>query len=69
MTDEVVILEDEVSAEGETSSGTLASADDLLEKPFDDYTVTEGLLLLILLVLIAQVFIKLIKGAFKWLNW
>ena len=46
-----------------------------LERPFmttsfEDYTVTEGLLLLLLLFLFVKEFIlKLLKGVFSWLNW
>ena len=35
--------------------------------PIDDYTVTEGLLLLIFLILVLQVVIRFVKGAFWWL--
>ena len=35
--------------------------------PIDDYTVTEGLLLLIFLVLVFQFVIRFVKGAFWWL--
>ena len=35
--------------------------------PIDDYTVTEGLLLLIFLVLVLQFVIRFVKGAFWWL--
>ena len=35
--------------------------------PIDDYTVTEGLLLLIFLVLVLQLVIRFVKGAFWWL--
>lgn len=35
--------------------------------PIDDYSVTEGLLLLILLILVLQVVIRFVKGAFWWL--
>lgn len=35
--------------------------------PIDDYTVTEGLLLCILIVLIVQWLIRILKGGFWWL--
>ena len=42
----------------------------LMTTSFDDYTVTEGLLLLLLLFLFAKEFIlKPLKGVFSWLTW
>ena len=38
-----------------------------LETPFEDYTVTEGLLLALLLGLFLSCVIKIIKGGFYWL--
>ena len=39
-----------------------------LTTSFQDYTVTEGLLLLILLAAFAAC-IKILKGGFQWLRW
>lgn len=38
-----------------------------LTTPFDDYTVVEGLLLLILLILVINWVVKIVKGGFSWL--
>ena len=38
-----------------------------LSTPFDDYTVTEGLLLMILFALIIPQLIRIVKGGFFWL--
>lgn len=35
--------------------------------PLNDYTVTEGLLLLILFVLVVRIVIDILKGGFYWL--
>lgn len=40
-----------------------------LTTSFQDYTVTEGLLLLILLAAFATACIKILKGGFQWLRW
>lgn len=40
----------------------------LLTTSFSDYTVTEGLLLLLLLCLVAQSCIRILKGGFSWLR-
>lgn len=40
----------------------------LLETPFEDYTVTEGLLLLLLLSVFVSACAKLLKGGFAWLR-
>lgn len=40
-----------------------------LTTSFRDYTVTEGLLLLILLAAFAAACIKILKGGFSWLRW
>ncbi len=40
-----------------------------LTTSFRDYTVTEGLLLLILLAAFAAACIKILKGGFQWLRW
>lgn len=42
----------------------------LMTTSFDDYTVTEGLLLLLLLFLFVKEFIlRPLKGGFSWLFW
>lgn len=40
----------------------------MMETPFEDYTVTEGLLLLLLLSVFLSVCAKLLKGGFAWLR-
>ena len=40
----------------------------MLTTPFDDYTVTEGLLLLLLLSVLLSACAKLLKGGFAWLR-
>lgn len=59
------------SAEMEQYTETIVAevVDDRLfmTTPIDDYTVTEGLLLLIFLILVLQVVIRFVKGAFWWL--
>lgn len=40
-----------------------------LTTSFQDYTITEGLLLLILLAAFAAACIKILKGGFQWLRW
>lgn len=40
-----------------------------LTTSFRDYTVTEGLLLLLLLAAFAAACIKILKGGFSWLRW
>ncbi len=40
-----------------------------LTTSFQDYTVTEGLLLLILLAAFAAACIRILKGGFQWLRW
>lgn len=37
--------------------------------PLDDYTVSEGLLLMILLTVIVLAVLKIVKEAFEWLSW
>jgi len=41
----------------------------LMTTSFQDYTVTEGLLLLILLAAFAAACVKILKGGFQWLRW
>lgn len=40
-----------------------------LDTPFEEYTVTEGLLLLLLVLVVASWCVKMIKGGFSWLLW
>lgn len=40
----------------------------MLTTPFEDYTVTEGLLLLLLLSVFAAACVKMLKGGFAWLR-
>ncbi len=40
----------------------------MMETPFEDYTVTEGLLLLLLLAVFVSACAKLLKGGFAWLR-
>lgn len=40
----------------------------MMETPFEDYTVTEGLLLLLLLCVFVSACVKLLKGGFAWLR-
>ncbi len=40
----------------------------MLTTPFEDYTVTEGLLLLLLLSVFVSACVKLLKGGFAWLR-
>ena len=40
-----------------------------LTTSFQDYTVTEGLLLLILLAAFAAACVRILKGGFSWLRW
>lgn len=41
---------------------------DFLSTAFEEYTVTEGLLLLIFLALLVGFVLKIVKGAFSWLR-
>lgn len=40
-----------------------------LETPFEEYTVMEGLLLLLFVLVIISWCVKMIKGGFSWLLW
>jgi len=40
----------------------------MLTTPFEDYTVTEGLLLLLFLSVVAAACVKMLKGGFAWLR-
>jgi len=50
----------------ETIQGTVEHP--MLTTPFEDYTVTEGLLLLLFLSVVAAACVKLLKGGFAWLR-
>lgn len=64
MTDE--ILTEEYT---ETTEVVEVSADrPFLSTPLDDYTVTEGLLLMILLCFVLQFVFRILKGGFSWLR-
>lgn len=41
----------------------------LMTTPFEEYTVSEGLILLLLAFLILQSLIKIVKVGFSWLLW
>jgi len=58
---------DELLQRTETIQQTLDHP--LLTTSFQDYTVTEGLLLLVLLAAFAAACVKLLKGGFQWLRW
>ena len=70
MIDDNVILVEELFFESEEPS-TLAEVVDLdrpfLTTDFNDYTVTEGLLLLILVLAVVMICVKMLKGGFYWL--
>lgn len=63
-------LEDDFFLEDE-SDGTEGVIDDryFLSTPFEDYSVSEGLLLCIVLAIIIKGFISLVKEGFRWLRW
>lgn len=61
-----VIGMDTVLKRLETIQGTVDHS--MMETPFDDYTVTEGLLLLLLLSVFAAVCVKMLRGGFAWLR-
>lgn len=58
---------DQVLQHLETMEATMAHP--ALETPFEEYTVTEGLLLLLLVLVIVSWCVKMIKGGFSWLLW
>lgn len=58
---------DQVLQHLETMEATMVHP--ALETPFEDYTVTEGLLLLLLVLVIVSWCVKMIKGGFSWLLW
>ena len=58
---------DQVLQHLETMEATMVHP--ALETPFEEYTVTEGLLLLLLVLVIVSWCVKMIKGGFSWLLW
>lgn len=68
MTDDVLILDAGADAAADTVEVVAAeSARPFLTTPLNDYTVTEGLLLCILLFLVLGKIAKIIKEGFYWL--
>lgn len=51
----------------ETVETVSSVSDTFLDKPLDDYTVTEGLLLIIVLFLFLSQLIRIVKEGFHWL--
>ena len=41
----------------------------LFDKPLDEYTVSEGLLLILVIIAIGAVVCAVVKEGFKWLSW
>ena len=72
MTEEELIVQ-EMLLEGEQTEPveTMEVAEDtsrpFLTTPFEEYSVTEGLLLLLLLLAFVSVCLRIIKGGFYWL--
>jgi len=62
-----IIGMDKLLEHAETIQQTLGHP--LMTTSFRDYTVTEGLLLLILLAAFAAACIRILKGGFQWLRW
>lgn len=53
---------------------TVSGSDDdpqytLFDKPLDDYSVTEGLLLILVLLIAGKYVWLVIKEGFKWMSW
>lgn len=66
MTDAVMLLD--AGTDSETTATVVVEADrPFLTTPLNDYTVTEGLLLCILLVLLLEWLARIIKEGFYWL--
>lgn len=62
--------EDTSSEMGELTETVIAEVVDdrlFMTTPIDEYTVSEGLLLLIFLILVLNLVIRIVKGAFWWL--
>ena len=58
---------DQVLQHLETMEATMVHP--ALETSFEEYTVTEGLLFLLLVLVIVSWCVKMIKGGFSWLLW
>lgn len=70
MIDDNVISEEELFSGSEDPSMLVEVVD--LDRPFlttdfADYTVTEGLLLLLLVLAVVMICVKMLKGGFYWL--
>lgn len=70
-TGDVLAIEDtgtEMATLSETVVGEVVESDRLfMTTPFNEYTVSEGLLLLIVLLTVIQMCVKIVKGGFWWL--
>lgn len=78
MNDETTITQENATVElvfpdtmtvlpGETFPVTIVDTRPLMTTPLDDYSVTEGLLLLILILLVIKWIIGIVKEGFYWL--
>ncbi|MCD8017395.1 MAG: hypothetical protein LUE97_06325 [Oscillospiraceae bacterium] len=70
MAEEVTTIEEEELTEEASTEETTETTEDahlFLETPFSDYTVTEGLLLIIVLLVFLSAIVKLLKEGFYWL--
>ena len=65
MTEQEYIIDDGTEADSDTSE--VVEVRPFLDTPFTDYTVTEGLLLSVLLVLVLSACIRVVKEGFSWL--
>lgn len=67
--DQVEPMPGDASEPMETVETVAASPDArlFLTTPFEEYTVTEGLLLMLLLLAVVMICVKLLKGGFSWL--
>ena len=68
---DVLAVEDTGTEVVETFEGTIVEVVDLdrpfMTTPFSEYSVSEGLLLLIVLLTVIQMCMRIIKGGFWWL--
>lgn len=68
MNEEEVLVVDEVASEGAVTSEVVELTDrPFLTTPLNDYTVTEGLLLIIAMLLVFGFIRDALKGGFWWL--
>lgn len=51
------------------SESNLGSEYTLFDKPLDEYTVSEGLLLILVLLLVGKFVWSVIEEGFRWLSW